>query len=310
LGCGLTYTTTTDATSVSQVMAPVIVNPATTQVPAGDPNTDTLLVFSTNSNGSSEGDVLTAASTVSGSGGTYQVMTPSTFNVGDYVVGQVLARAATCALTLDRIKTKSGSTLTTKIGTSGFLINDLLFNLGSSLSIQAYAVRNGNLTVCDYMAYNCGKSSYASPIDSNVWVPISSNVVSLRAEYGRDTSNIGTSSMSGILDTYDQITPGSAADSSGLLPYCSWARVVGLRIAAVTRSAEYDKTKPTSAAPTWAGSTVTTSTPVNAIALPIVLSNDSSWQYYRYKTLQTVIPMRTMIWSGSQATYQGGSAGC
>jgi type IV pilus assembly protein PilW len=287
-----------------------MVNPATTQVPAGDANTDTLLIFSTNSNGSSEGDVLTTASTGAGSGGTYQVMTPTTFHVNDYVIGQLLTRPATCNLTLDQVTAISGSTLTTKIGSSNFPINSVLFNLGGTPTLQAYAVRNGNLTVCDYMAYNCGNSAYASPVNSTVWVPIASNIVSLRAEYGRDTSNITNSSMSGILDTYDQTTPASASDTSGLPGYCAWARVVGLRIAIVARSAEYDKTQPTTAAPTWAGSTVTTSTPVNAAALPIDLSGNSSWQYYRYKTLQNVIPMRTMIWSGSQATYQGGSAGC
>ncbi|MDR3453696.1 MAG: PilW family protein [Rhodoferax sp.] len=311
LGCTLTYTTGTDSTSVTLAMAPVVVNPATSLVPAGDASTDTLIVFSTNSNGSSEGDALIAASTGSGSGGTYQVTTPSSFSKGDYVVGQLSTRPATCALALDQVTKvpSSGSTLTSAIGFSSFPTGSTLFDLGSAPTVHAYAVRNGNLTVCDYRAYNCGNTGYTSTLNPNVWVPIASNIVSLRAEYGRDTS---TPTMTGVLATYDQTTPGSASDTSGLPVYCTWARVVGFRLAVVARGEQYDKTMPTSTsnAPTWAGSTVVSTAPTNPTQVPIVVTGNTNWQYYRYKTLQTVVPTRDMIWSGSQATYQGGSGGC
>jgi type IV pilus assembly protein PilW len=310
LGCALSYTTVADTAPVTQVMAPVIINPAVSQIPAGDANTDTILVFSSNSNGSSEGDSLVAASTGSGSGGAYQVATPTAFNVGDYVVAQTAQRPPACALALDQVTAIASPTLAAKIGSPSFPVGSLLFDLGGAPTVHAYAVRNGNLTVCDYMAYNCGRASYANPLNSSVWVPIASNIVSLRAEYGRDTSNLATSAMSGVLDTYDQITPGSAIDTSGLSTFCSWSRVLALRLAVVARSAQYDKAMPTSAAPIWAGSTATTSTPRNAAALPINLSGNTSWQYYRYKALQATVPMRDLIWSGSQATYQGGAGGC
>lgn len=306
LGCSLTYTTTSDTTSVTLTMAPVVINPASTVVPAGDANTDTLIVFSTNGNGSSEGDALTAPSTGNGSGGTFQVTTSTAFHLYDYVVAQTVQRPATCTLALDQISgVASAPTLNAKLGSSTFPTGSVLFDLGSAPSIRAYAVRNGNLTVCDYRAYNCGNSSYTSPLNSTVWVPVASNIVSLRAEYGRDTS---APPLTGVLATYDQVTPGGPGDT--LPASCTWAQVLGVRLALVARGEQYDKTMPTGTEPSWAGSTVvTSSSPTNPTALPIDLSGNTNWQYYRYKTLQTFVPLRDQMWSGSLSS-QGGSGPC
>jgi type IV pilus assembly protein PilW len=131
---------------------------------------------------------------------------------------------------------------------------------------------------------------------------VASNIVSLRAQYGRDTSGISgaTSSMRGIVDSFDQVTPGSASDTSAIATQCRWARVLALRMAVVGRSAAYDKTAPTAAAPSWDG----------AAGAPINLSRDAAWQRFRYKTLQATVPLRNLIWEGAQSTYEGGTGGC
>jgi type IV pilus assembly protein PilW len=146
---------------------------------------------------------------------------------------------------------------------------------------------------------------------------VASNVVSLRAQYGRDTNGISgsTSTMTGVVATYDQTTPGSSADTTTIPRYCGWSRVVALRLAVVARSPTYDKTQPTSATPTWDGSTANTATTstlttVTPTAVAIDLSSNANWKYYRYRTLQATVPLRNMIWQGSQSTYQGGSGGC
>lgn len=307
LGCSLAYTTSSDTASVTLTMAPVVINPATTVVPAGDANTDTLIIFSTNTNGSSEGDALTAPSTGTGSGGTYQVTTPNAFSLNDFVVAQSVTRPATCTLALDQITgTASAPVLNVRYGSSGYPTGSVLFDFGKAPSIRAYAVRNGNLTVCDYMAYNCGSTSYTTPLNSTVWVPVASNIVSLRAEYGRDTS---PAPLTGVLATFDQATPGTASDTSGLPATCTWAQVVGVRLAVVARGEQYDKTMPTSAEPTWDGSAVVATSPTNPVALPINVSGNATWEYYRYKTLQTFVPLRDQMWSGSQSK-QGGSGPC
>jgi type IV pilus assembly protein PilW len=311
-GCSLGYTTSQDSAAVtlSGAIAPVIINPPASLVPAGDTNTDTLFVMYGNSNSPSEGDIMIAPSTA----GNYQMATPTSFAANDYVIAQTSTRPGTCSLTRDKVASVTSPNVVVSPGVAGLAANSIVYNLGQAPIIRAYAVRNGNLTVCDYTAYNCGSSSYTSTLNSNVWVPIASNIVSLRAQYGRDTSGVATSAMSGIVDTYDQTTPGSAADTSGLNVYCAWARVLATRVAVIARSPQYDKTMPTSTAPTWAGSTVvataSASTPANPTAVTISLTGSSNWQYYRYKTLQTTVPLRNSIWQGSQPTYQGGSGGC
>lgn len=306
IGCSLSYTPSSESSAVTQTIAPVTINPAAAVVPAGDANTDTLLLMYGSSNSPSEGDALIVASTA----GVYQVSTPNSFTTGDYLVAQANPKPSTCALSRDLVSnvTPASNTVSVTPGVAGLAAGGVIYNLGPAPVIRAYAIRNGNLTVCDYTAYNCGKSAYVTTLNNSVWVPIAGNIASLRIQYGRD----GTSgTMVGTVNTYNQTTPGSAADTSGLTVGCSWARTMALRLAVVARSPQYDKTQPTSAAPTWAGTTaVTTGSPTNPTALAINLSSNTSWQYYRYKTLQTTVPLRNMIWQGGQPAYQGGSSGC
>ncbi|WP_234197018.1 PilW family protein [Pseudacidovorax sp. NFM-22] len=311
LGCSLGYTTTGDGAAVTLgALAPVTVNPATSLVPAGDANTDTLLVIGGASGSPSEGDATLAVSTST----SLTVSTPTSFAVGDWVVAAGTTRdsSSACALRLGRVTAISGSALTLTSATASLPLNSGAYNLGARPNIHAFAVRNGNLTMCDYLVNNCGSSSATS--NSAVWVPIASNVVSLRAQYGRDTS--GTSStppvMDGVVDSFDQTTPASG----GTVPlYCGWLRVIGLRLALVARSQQYDKALVTTAAPTWSGATANTSTTstlatVTPTAAPIDLSGNSEWQHYRYKTIEVSIPLRNIIWNGNQQSYQGGNVKC
>ena len=305
-GCSLSYVTTGDAATVTlPALVPVVVNPATAVVPAGDANTDVLLVASGNSSSPSEGDSLTAAT----SGTAYVVTTPDAFVAGDQVLAAAATRGATCALQLARVTAVSGYTLTVSGGTAGLPSGSVVYNLGSAPTVRAYAIRNGDLTVCDYLAYNCGSATYASTYASTgsslAWVPVASNMVSLRAQYARDTSGIvgAISTMDGVVDSYDQVTPGSAGDATAIPLYCRWARVIGVQMVLVARNPQFVRPSPTTplpttTAPTWAGSPA------------IDLSNIASWQNYRYDTTQTIVPMRNVIWQGSQASYQGGAGAC
>jgi type IV pilus assembly protein PilW len=311
LGCDLTYTTSGDTTSVTIPLAPITITPPTSQgpVPAGDANTDTLLVVYGNGTGSAEGDPLVSNAT----SGSYPVSTTSSFQAGDTVIAQASVRPTTCNLKTDKVTSvpTAGTSISVSPGVSGLASGSIIYNLGSAPVVRAYAVRNGNLTVCDFTVYNCGNSSYTSK--ANVWVPIANNIVALRAQYGRDDTDLA-SAMKGVVSSYNQITPASTADKSGLSPFCSWARTLSVRMAVVARSSAVDKAMPTAAAPTWAGSTVTTTSPSNPTAVTFNLTNpsnsaDDTWKKYRYKTLETTVPLRNAIWQGGQATYQGGS-GC
>jgi type IV pilus assembly protein PilW len=306
LGCSLSFTTSEDSKAIKlDALAPVVINPATTIVPAGTAGTDTLLVIYGTSDSSAEGDLIAATPSTK----SYPITTAKSFVTGDYVVAQPVARPTPCDLALDKVTAVSGTTLAVTPGNAtGLALGSMIYNLGQALIVRAYAVRNGNLTVCDYTANNCGDKSYAGATpDPKVWVPIAPNIAGLRAQYGRDTSGVSSNKSSGIVDTYDQITPGSTADKSGLAVQCAWARTLALRLALVARSGQYTKydaaggeAPSTSTAPTWAGTT----------SAPIDLSGITDWKNYRYKTLQTTVPVRNLVWQGSQTTAQGGTGGC
>ncbi len=256
-------------------VVPVIINPATSVIPAGDANTDTLLVFYGNSNGEPHGNpIYSQTGTVS------TVQSPGSFTVGDVV----MAAPDSCAANLlpRPVTVVAATTITAATGTVG---TGTMYNLGQSPSVLAYAIRDGNLTMCDYMATNCGvaKASVTAAVWAATWVPIANNVISMRAQYGVDT----TTTMDAVVDTYNQTTPTTM---------CGWARVSAFRLALVARNSEYNKTNPdgtdvTSAAPTWDGSS---GAAIDLSKKPDGTANPD-WNHYRYKVFQTVVPMRNMV---------------
>jgi type IV pilus assembly protein PilW len=249
--------------------APVTINPA--GIPAGDANTDVVAVFYGNANAAIEGDFIVQQPAAT----TYTVRTPSNFTSGDFVIAEPSPRPNPCNLTLAQIAAPpTPTTVTVNTGQAG-AANGTLFDLGQQPRVLVYAVRNGNLTQCDFTQNNCT----GGVGDNTVWSPVAENIVSLRAEYGRDTSG---PPMDGIADVYDQTTPATA---------CAWVRASALRIALVARAGQYDKNDVTTTAPTWAGSATT----------PIDLTADGNWQHYRYKTFQTVVPLRNVAWMGVQS---------
>ena len=250
-------------------MAPVVINSAS--IPAGDANTDTLLVVYGNTNGSPQGDGVTSQPSTA----IFAVQTPTSFAVNDRVIATLQNRPTPCALTLDQVANVASPNVTVATGAAG-MSNGTLFNLGQTPKILAYAVRGGNLTQCDYMVNDC--SNAASTGNEAIWVPTDSNIVSMKAQYGRDTSV----PMDAIVDVYDQTTPASA---------CGWAMVSAVRLALVARNALYEKTAVTATAPTWVGTATD----------PVVLTANADWQNYRYKVLQTVAPIRNVAWMGAQA---------
>lgn len=253
-------------------MAPTTIYPAgmaSPLIPAGDANTDSLLVVYGNTNGSPQGDGITATSTTS-----YPVQTPTSFIAGENVIALPQARPTPCSLTLTQVTGVASPSVT--VATGAAMTNGAtLYNLGQAPRMLAYSIRGGNLTVCDFTVNDC--SSAANVGNPAIWVSIASNIVSMRAEYGRDANT----PMDAIVDVFDQTTPTTA---------CGWVKASAVRLALVARSGQYEKTAVTASAPAWLGSAGT----------PINLSADTNWQNYRYKVFQTVVPMRNVVWMGVQ----------
>lgn len=244
-----------DATRTLTNFVPVIINPA--QVPDGDDDTDVIVVSYGSAWGSPEGSLINSQPDPV----TYSVAAPQAFQAGDFVVATPQNRAPNCIVRLTTIS--QASTPTNAFVTTGMAgaSNGTLFNLGQTPRILAYAVRSGRLTVCDFLTQDCTSN------DPNNWAEVAEGIVSLRAEYAKDTTVPRDLSV----EAYDQTMPTTM---------CGWARVVGVRLVLVSRSRQPEKTSVTTAAPTWSGSA----------SSPIVFSKD--WQNYRYKTFETTVPLR------------------
>ena len=283
IGCNVVLRTGVTLTA----MAPLTINHAS--IPAGDANTDTLLIAYGNTNGTPQGDGISSYATA-GVNTVYNMQTPSSFSINDRVIAAPATRLSPCALTLDTVLNigtgANSQRVSVTTGAAGMSPGGTLFNLGQSPKVYAYAIRGGDLTQCDYMTNDC--SLAANTTNSAIWVQIGGNVASLRAEYGRDT----TAPMDGFVDVFDQTAPTTA---------CTFARVSAARIALIARSAQLERTAVTTVAPAWEGTTVQTATPpTNPTAYPIDLSGNTTWQNYRYKIFQTVVPLRNLAWAGAQ----------
>jgi type IV pilus assembly protein PilW len=280
-----------------KAMAPVTINPTsggTAIIPAGDPNTDNLLVVYGSAAGSPQGDGIVSQPSQSA----YKPITPTSFTVGDFVIATPSSRAVTCSLRTEPVQSIApappAAPLQVNVATGAAgSVGGLLHNLGKTPRILAYAVRNGSLTVCDYIANDCGDVTKKD--DTSFWVPIFDNIVSLRAQYGRDTvTTAASANTTYIVNKYDQATPTTA---------CGWAQTASVRIAVVARSGHYDK-EFTGTVPTWAASTA--GNPTGSDSAPIDLTKNpngtanADWQHYRYKLFQTVVPLRNVGWMGVQ----------
>jgi type IV pilus assembly protein PilW len=258
-------------------LGPVTVNANPNVVAKGDAQTDTLLVFYGASNSPTEGNRITAQIAAS----TYAVQTPTSFATGDQVIAvtnTALPKPSPCVLAMSPVATSGGSAtpfnvnVTVASGVPG-VNNGLLFNLGQRPVVHAYAVRNGNLTMCDYMVSNCGDATQTG--NPQVWMEVARNIVTLRAQYGADNTQ---PKMDGTVDVYRQNTPQTT---------CAWMRTLSLRVGLAVRSGQYEKKSVTAGPPPWAGSTNN----------PFNLTSNPSWQHYRYKVYEETIPLRNMAWA-------------
>jgi type IV pilus assembly protein PilW len=278
LGCATPATPTVTIASLAGGnpirLVPFEINPQAVNIPAADPNTDVILMAS--------GD----ASLVEGVGTSklaaatsdFVVKNPAGFNVNDFVVAQ-----PTCIG--DRITAIAGVNVSHANAAGGALdqfTGAQIFNLGPAPTVIAYAVRGGNLTACDFTtsADNCA--------DANNWTRVANDIVSLRAIYGKDT----TATPDGTVDAWDRTMP-TTSDQ--------WSRVLAAQLAIVARngirekgdsagncSVTTDLTKPDKQA--WLGQGV-------ANAGIDLSSTGADWRCYRYKLLQTIVPLRNVIWN-------------
>ena len=262
MGCSLVLPSGVTLTE----LAPVTINHS--MVPAGDANTDTLLVAYGSAEHSTEGTRITGVS-----GTSHAINAPNLYAVGDMVIaGAMGITDCTGTLTMGQVTGITTSTVTVN-RSLGAIAGGYLFGLGAGPHWRAYAVRGGNLTVCDFIEANCTGNT-GNPA---IWRPVASHVVSLRAQYGRDT----TTPPDGAVDAYDQ-TSGNTS--------CGWARIESVKLAVVARSNQYEREAVTTdgSEATWSGEA----------GAPIDLGGLADSTHYRYKKYEATIPLLNIIRPG------------
>lgn len=173
----------------------------------------------------------------------------------------------------------------------GYGLGAMLFNLGAIIN-HTYSLDNqNNLIFSEYNATTNVTTSQA----------LMPEIVNLQAQYGFDTR--AGAQLDAQVNTWRDVM--IDADGNGIIGNAGdIARVYAVRLAIVARSAQPEKVDATSglcnitpALPTWAYDAATnTSTSINISKTPVDGVAIADWQCYRYKTFETVIPLRNLIW--------------
>jgi type IV pilus assembly protein PilW len=221
------------------------------------------------------------------------------FNPGDLVLAVNLAGAPACSLRKLTNVTPASSKLQFNPGAGGeynppgggslpnYAKDDLVFNLGQP-TVRNFSIVSGNLHTTDSLLSD-GTTTSFDAVDG---------IIDLRAQFGKDNGvNNGTVSNTiyaandGIIDSFDNTAPVTAAD---------WSQVLALRVAVLARIDNYEKPSvpggncdATTVVPPWSGSAAD---PFTVIDVATPTSQD---RCFRYRVFETVIPLRNMIWRAS-----------
>jgi type IV pilus assembly protein PilW len=158
-------------------------------------------------------------------------------------------------------------------------------NAARSLVVRLYAVRNQQLWTCDLLSANCLGSA-------TVWSRISDEIVNLRAYYGLGTRTGSAYSFTSWSES-----------TAGPITATDWGNVIAVKLAVVARSKQFERDCVTddgtgvgctaalqNNAPAWADDWI------GAGSTGIDISTLPDWKHYRYRTFETTIPIRNVLW--------------
>jgi type IV pilus assembly protein PilW len=217
---------------------------------------------------------------------TYVVQGPVAFSPKDVVAA---VQGAVC--TLSRIDA-GGVVVDATTGFSTLSVTPVGGNLGATYSsVTSSLVNLGPEESMGRVAYTVDAAGHAlrtqKQLPNNDPVaPLVSDVVNLKAQYGLDTDN------DGIIDSWQDAATGNwtAANLPGQ-PLATLRQIRAIRVAIVTRSAQYEKD------PVTTGPLVMFDNSLGGHTESMSLAADDT--HYRYKVLETVIPLRNALWNPS-----------
>ena len=162
--------------------------------------------------------------------------------------------------------------------------DDFLVNLGSPRDLEFSISDKKSLVTRELKIDSSGTPTYQGPSE------LASNVVDMRAFYGKDTT---APEGDGSIDEWSADAPTTGE---------GWQRVLAVRVAIVTRSTQFEREDVTTEAPYWdLGAVVETKSVDKSICdsrqcVRFRVDDVPDWKRYRYKILDTVIPMRNLVW--------------
>lgn len=127
---------------------------------------------------------------------------------------------------------------------------------------------------------------------TGITLTVSPNIVALQAQYGvADTGMLPLKEWVDATGIWEETIAGGVQTSPTKV---NGKRIKALRVAIVARSAEYEKPEPNQVCNTTTDAMVQAwSSWANLNAVKTL----SDWQCYRYKVVETVIPLRNVIWA-------------
>ncbi len=206
-------------------------------------------------------------------------------NAGDYLLLQA-AGQPDCAL-LKISSLGAGSSYAVQPYVAPGLLPGRVFdtdsaaiNLGT-LRYRRYKVDNQQSLRME--SFNPGTGTWAGST-------LAEGVASLQLQYGFD-ARPGTQTLPQVTFWSDDALD---ADGNGIIDGNDWRRLLALRIAIVTRSAQHKDGACDASTPQWLAGNVTTGalepTTIRVDHLP-------DWRCWRYRVLQAEVPLRNLIWS-------------
>jgi len=249
---------------------PVLIDAGAT---AGTPDTITVLY-----GGSSSLSTLVQFRQTATGAQPYVVPGPVGFSQNDVIVA---VQGANCTMSTVNA---GGVAVNGVTGFSTLTHTPIAGNMGATyFAVNASLVNLGQAAAMGRIAYTVDPTTHALRTQKQLpnndpIVPVISDVVNLKAQYGLDTNN------DRIVDTWQDATGVWSAANLPIQPPSEWKKIRAVRIAIVTRSAQYEKD--TVAPPTLSMLEGTVSMPLSA-----------EEQHYRYKVLETIVPLRNALWN-------------
>jgi type IV pilus assembly protein PilW len=156
-----------------------------------------------------------------------------------------------------------------------------VINLGA-IHHQRYSINTNKQLLSE--RYNATADTWQGSV-------LASDVVSLQAQYGYDARQTPSGAprvTRWSAAAIDANANGTAGDIGDL------RRILAVRIAVVSRSAQRSDQGCSSVMPTWRAANESTGLMED---MPIAIDVTTDWACYRYRVLQTEVPLRNLIWS-------------